>query len=465
MDLADGGRSHGCDVAIVGGGCSGALVAAHLLRSGFSGEIAIIEMRSKLGHGLAYSTPFDQHLLNVPAGKMSAFPDQPDHFLDWLRTRNSPSGTAGAFAPRRVYGEYIEDVVETSAQATQGRSLRHVQAEVVDVSARPHGVTLALSDGSSIDAAKVVLALGNPASGPIDNSSLPTPAEHWFLSPWHGDALRVQFAGERILLVGAGLTAIDSALALHGHSSPCKTYMISRRGILPQVHDPRRTPSSPPSFEEPRNVRMMFRQLRMQIKELHERDGCWRTAVDSLRPISNELWRGLSLADQSRFQRHLKTYWETHRHRMAPEVRRRIDELRQQGKVEVIAGRVRESARKGEAIELTLTERRGGQRLLEVDRAINCTGILENYRKNPRKLIRRLIERGLGAANDLGIGFRTDEFGALIDQHGKPSNTLFTLGPPRRGEVFETTAVPEIRVQAEALARHLVRNMALAVSP
>jgi uncharacterized NAD(P)/FAD-binding protein YdhS len=150
---------------------------------------------------------------------------------------------------------------------------------------------------------------------------------------------------------------------------------------------------------------------------------------------------------------------------MAPEVRRRIDELRQQGKVEVIAGRIRESARKGEAIELTVTERRGGQRLLEVDRAINCTGILENYRKNPRKLIRRLIERGLGGANDLGIGFRTDEFGALIDQHGKPSNALFTLGPPRRGEVFETTAVPEIRVQAEALARHLARNMALAVSP
>ncbi len=463
MDPVAGGEGLGCNIAIVGGGCSGALVAAQLLRSGFPGQVAVIEMRPRLGYGLAYSTPFEQHLLNVPAAKMSALTDQPGHFSDWLRERNWPSAAPDTFAPRKVYGEYIEELLEASAQANGGRTVRHVRSEVIDVSRNNGGVVLALNNGSTVNTEMAVLALGNPASGPFDSPATQTTQEEdWSISPWHGDALQVRFAGERILLVGTGLTAIDSALALHEHRQPCMTYMISRRGILPQDHDPRRTPASPPLFEKRRNLLQMFRQLRTQVRELRERDTCWRAAVDALRPISNEAWRGLPLADRRRFQRHLRTYWETHRHRMAPEVRRRMDDLQQQGKVEVIAGRIRESVRNGDCIEVTITERRGGRRGLKADRAINCTGIHENYRKNPRRLIARLIESGIACANDLGIGFHTDEFGALIDRNGKPSDCLFTLGPPRRGELFETTAVPEIRVQAEALARHLAQKAAFA---
>jgi uncharacterized NAD(P)/FAD-binding protein YdhS len=142
---------------------------------------------------------------------------------------------------------------------------------------------------------------------------------------------------------------------------------------------------------------------------------------------------------------------------MAPQVRRKMDEFLAQGKIHIIAGRIVEAVRIGDAIELTLSRRDGGENRLEVDRAINCSGIQENYRRAPRPLIHALIESGLAAANDLGIGFRTDSSGALIDAAGKTSTTLFTLGPPRRGELFETTAVPEIRTQAEALARHLAQ--------
>ncbi len=447
---------HCCEIAIVGGGCSGALVAAHLLRNGFSDRIAIIETRARLGHGLAYSTQFEQHLLNVPAGKMSAFPEQPGHFLEWLRAHNWPGSAPEAFAPRRVYGEYIEDVLKTAVRAQPGSKFRHICAEVVDAHVAADGVLLTLHDGSTVEAAKVVLALGNPASAPFDRAPIQSMGGRWHVSPWLEDALRVRFAGERILLVGTGLTAVDSALALHGQTLPCMTYMISRRGILPQVHDLRRAPGSPPVFEEPRNIRSMFHQLRAEISRLREADGCWRMAVDALRPVSNELWRRLPLADRSRFLRHLKTYWEAHRHRMKPQVRRRMGELRAQGKVEVIAGRIRGSARKSEAVEMTIAQRSGGDRLLQVDRAINCTGIHEEYRKDPRRLIRSLIESGLASANDLGIGFRTDEFGGLVDVRGRPSTVLFVLGPPRRGELFETTAVPEIRCQAESVALHLI---------
>jgi uncharacterized NAD(P)/FAD-binding protein YdhS len=156
-----------------------------------------------------------------------------------------------------------------------------------------------------------------------------------------------------------------------------------------------------------------------------------------------------------RFLRHLKTYWETHRHRMAPEIRQRMDQYRAEGKVQAIAGRLRETSTRGTAIQARIALRQGGERLLEIDRIVSCTGIQENYKESPRSLIRRLIDKGLASANDLGTGFRADCHGALIDANMRASSSFFTLGPPRRGEVFETTAVPEIRAQAKELAVHL----------
>lgn len=452
-------KNHCCEIAIVGGGCSGALTAAQLLRNGLDGRVTIIEMRANLGRGLAYSTPFEQHLLNVPAANMSAFADDPAHFLEWLRGRGWPGAASNAFAPRKLYGDYIADVLQRAAYAADGCLFRHIRGEVVDARVAANKVTLRLSDDSTVEAAKVVFALGNPASAPLDHGSCETMGEQWHDSPWFGDALRVRFPGERILLIGAGLTAVDSVLALHGQSVPCDVSMISRRGLLPHVHNLTRTPGSPPAFEAPRSVRAMFRQLRAQIEVLRDADQCWRTAIDALRPVSNELWRGLPLVERRRFLRHLKTHWETHRHRMAPQVRQRLNDLVAQQSLKVISGRIRRVERKDGSLELAIAQRRRESRLT-VDRAINCTGIHEDYRRRPRHLIQALIENGLAAPNDLGIGFRTGEFGELIDAQGRPSTVLFTLGPPRRGDLFETTAVPEIRCQAEALARRLIATTA-----
>jgi uncharacterized NAD(P)/FAD-binding protein YdhS len=149
---------------------------------------------------------------------------------------------------------------------------------------------------------------------------------------------------------------------------------------------------------------------------------------------------------------------------MATQVSRRMDELRALGEVEVLAGRIRESTEKGDAMEIRIDQRRSGPRLLRVDRAINCTGIHEDYRNSPRRLIRRLIKSGLASANDLGIGFRADDHGALVDARGNASPYLFTLGPPLRGGLFETTAVPEIRLQAKALAKNLI-GQAVSIQP
>jgi uncharacterized NAD(P)/FAD-binding protein YdhS len=277
----------------------------------------------------------------------------------------------------------------------------------------------------------------------------------WHASPWIGNALRAPIPGERIALIGSGLTAVDAALALFAQSRGCEVYAISRRGLLPQVHDLRRAPAEAPSFERPGNLCAMLRDLRSRIQVLRESDGCWRSAVDALRPVANDLWQQMPLADQRRFLRHLRSYWETHRHRMAPQIRFQIDEYRRKGLFRVVAGRIRNVVRDGDVIGLEVVGRNGSAQMLAANRVINCAGIHEDYSHAPRPLISALIRRGLASANQLGIGFRTDDSGALIDGRGRTSTTPFTLGPPRRGEVFETTAVPEIRVQAGGLAKHL----------
>jgi uncharacterized NAD(P)/FAD-binding protein YdhS len=146
---------------------------------------------------------------------------------------------------------------------------------------------------------------------------------------------------------------------------------------------------------------------------------------------------------------------------MAPQVRSRLDELLREGRVRILAGRIRDISTSAEALDARIRLRRGGEVLLNVDRVVNCSGVQERYNgPMARRLIRSLISRDLAEPNDLGIGFRTDAAGALATANGGVSSSLFTLGPPRRGELFETTAVPEIRAQAEALALHLIRQAA-----
>jgi uncharacterized NAD(P)/FAD-binding protein YdhS len=455
-------------VAIVGGGCSGLLVAVQLFRNGFRDSVAVIEPRERLGAGLAYSTSFDQHLLNVPAGKMSALAEQPVHFLDWLRARHWPDASADSFAPRKLYGEYLEDLLQETIRA--GGEFNHIRAEAIAVGADASGARLTLSNGTAVHARRVVLALGNPASCPAPGLSMQGLEDRWHLSPWFGDALRVRFPGERVLLLGTGLTAVDSLLALQSQETACEVCMLSRRGILPQVHDLRVPVQAAPFLRNRGHLRLLVGELRAHIEAARQADLCWRAIIDALRPISNDIWQELPGADRRRFMRHLKRYWEPNRHRMAPEIRARVDGYRASGALQIIAGRLQDACSRGRTTQVRILLKHGGERVLEVDRIISCTGIHESYTDSPRPLIHSLMENGLARANDVGIGFHTDGHGALLDANMldakmSPSPVFFTLGPPRRGELFETTAVPEIRVQAEALAQYLMRGVPAKLCP
>jgi len=441
-------------IAIIGGGCSGLLVAAQLFRRDWPGEVALVELRERPGRGLAYSTPWSEHLLNVPAGRMSAYPDEPAHFVKWLQDNKIAGAGEHAFVPRSVYGDYLEQTL-----AATGKKFRHVRAEAIDVESDKSGVTFILSNGARLKADKAVLALGNRASQTVPGRVSAAARARCYESPWLEGALRVEpDSRERILIIGTGLTAIDAVLALEAQSPTVRVDLISRRGLVSQPHRAGLTQKIDPIVTGPIRLRALCREVRRQIKKLEAEGIDWRVAIDSLRPVSNDLWQQLDFEERRRFSRHLRPYWAIHRHRMAPEIEEKIARYQREGQMQVHAGRVVEIDTKGKWLEAKIALRGGKSLRLEADRVINCVGVEERYRDSVRPLIGQLLTKGFACVNEMGVGFSTDADGALVDKTGNVSSCLFAMGPTRSGALFETTAVPEIRVQAERVARRLIEG-------
>jgi uncharacterized NAD(P)/FAD-binding protein YdhS len=432
-------------VAVIGGGASGTLTALALLRHPAGPDVLVVEPRAILGHGVAYSTSDLAHRLNVAAGMMSALPEQPDHFVEWGAER-LPSFTAFSFAPRALYGSYLRDTLREAADR-----LLHVQASATSLRRDGAGFAIQLDRGGSLRADHVVLALGHASAASLPVLEAGLAGDHGYAAdPWADEALRTLPRGTA-LLAGSGLTAVDVALSLAARDPAAHIIALSRNGLRPLDHRSGGAAESPPvvSALRPKTALGLLRAVRAEVALATVQDGDWRDVVNRLRPTTQQIWQSLPAREKLRFQRRLARFWEVHRHRMAPEVAARIAELEREGRLRFVAGRIASATRRGDRIEV-VAHVRGGQRIeLQTDAVVNCTGTQSGIRQHP--LLARLEAAGLCAPGPLGLGVATDGGGRLLDRSGRPTD-IFTLGPLRRGELWETTAVPEIRTQAFALA-------------
>lgn len=419
------------DVAVVGAGASGTLTAVQFARLG--GRVALIDAGGRAARGLAYGTPYGAHLLNVPAAKMSALPDDPEHFLRWLRARD-PNAQPGTFAPRTVYGDYLASLLESESVARVGGTA------VGLTRAGDHWV-VHLHDQRTITSGAVVLALGNLP--PWDPFGLTERPDAYVIDPWAPGAAIGLAPEASVLLIGTGLTAVDVAIAVRheGHRGPI--YALSRHGRLPRTHAPvlpRPLASLPPAFATPRGA---LRWIRDEIANGAE----WRAVVDSLRPHTSAIWQAWSLAQRASFLRHARNLWDVHRHRSAPEIR---------AEMEVLCGRIVNMLTTPDGVCVEWRASGSGEtRNLTVARVINCTGPACDYARVDLPLVVQLRRAGWLVPDPLRLGVETDAGGRMLGHDGAPVPNLFTLGPLRRPSLWESTALPEIREQAAALARLL----------
>jgi uncharacterized NAD(P)/FAD-binding protein YdhS len=449
-------------VAIVGAGFSGSLVAIHLMRQSVDLRVTLIERRGRFGPGLAYSTTNDAHLLNVPAGKMSAFAAEPAHFLDWLRDRKyhtPPHLTSESFVPRRLYGRYLEDLLEHEAGSRVDR-LRSIRSEVVGIRPNRGRAGMTLSDGSRTDADLVVLALGNfpPVDPEVENQELYS-TRYYRRDPWHPGALRNLDADAPVLLIGSGLTMVDVVMSLLAQEHTGKIHSISRHGLTPR-HHAQSLPLKPPELDSHSiTARALLRRVRDRIEEAPNETSGWRSIVDSLRPITQELWRRASPLERRRFHRHLRPWWDVHRHRVPPAIADRIAGAVQAGQLVFHTGRIGSYELNHRGVIVNLRSECDATSRIEVARVINCSGPATDYRKIKDPLVTQLIREGIVRPDPLRLGLDASADLRVIGGDGEASELVYAMGPPTKGALWEITAVPDLRTQAESLGRHLASEL------
>jgi len=452
-------------VAIIGGGFSGALLAAELLRrSAGRMRVVLIERNSRLGCGVAYGTRCSGHLLNVPAKDMSAFADEQEHFLHWVRSRCNPEAKGTDFLPRRLYGEYVQSILSSAADRCPG-SFAHVEDEAVTLSCQDDLVRLHLRGGQTHLADKAVLALGNfpPADLPLVQSI--RSSLRYVRDAWEPAALHSIAPSDEVLLIGSGLTSVDVLIALRASGHRGKIHFLSRHGLLPNAHQP--TAPWPPLAlgKASLTITELMRKVRMELVVASIRGYDWRAIIDGLRPATDKIWHSLPFHERRRFLRHLRPYWEIHRHRIAPRIAAQLEAEIAAGDVKIHAGRLVECREDADRIAVCWRDRRSGLvRQLRVEQVVNCTGPEMNYRRINSPLIQSLFGAGLARHDRLSLGLDCADNGALIGADGTISRALYAVGPARKGNLWESTAVPEIRIQVSTLAKALTAELSEGVA-
>jgi len=433
-------------VAIIGAGFSGTLQAINLLRHD-GPRATLIERAPEPGVGLAYGAAHPSHVLNVRAGNMSALPDDPGHFVRWLEARGI-ANAASAFIPRVTYGEYLRQMLDETRRAA-GDRLTVIQGEVHDLEVG-ETATLALAD-RTIHADAAVLAVGNlpPHSPPgLDPDALS--ADRYMGNPWDPAMPQGLSEADTVLIIGTGLTMIDVALTLDAHGYKGKIVALSRRGLLPREHAP--SADWKKIDERPDSIASA---LLHHVRARAEAVG-WRNAVDELRSFTQPIWGNATEDQRARFLRHLRPWWDVHRHRLAPEVHARLHAIIDRGQLTVHAGKTLSFEEGPNGVAVRWRPRGSdGTETLTARRIVNCTGPLTDLTRSTEPLLRKLAARGTIRPDEAHLGIDVDNQAQTINARGAINPALYALGPMTRGAFWEIVAVPDIRQQTWNLARRL----------
>ncbi|MGY0560431.1 FAD/NAD(P)-binding protein [Luteimonas sp. A277] len=459
------------DVVIIGGGASGALVAARLLDASPAGcRVALVEARPAAAEGVAYSTRRGEHLLNVRASGMSAFDEAPADFVDFLRglpehtaegqadesqADEGQAALAARFMPRMAYARYLKAVL--SGRPNQERLSRITDA-AVDVAPVDAGFEVELASGGRLQAAAVVLAVGNrPARLPLGAGCRDD--DEATIQAWDYPAVAAIPADADVCILGAGLSMVDVVLSLEANGHRGRIVSMSRSGLMPLAHA---APAPPAKIDIDRLLAMDLRARTRTLRALAATEVAqgrpWHGVMDALRPHVQALWTSLDEAGQRRFLRHLVRHWDIHRHRIAPEAAGRLQAATGAGRLQRVAGRL-VAVEAGSPLEISWRPRGEDQvRDFKADVLVNALG-MDKRIEGGTGLLANLQARGLMRPGPHRMGAATNGDGAVLGANGEPVPGLWTLGVLRIGDLWETIAMPDLRGQAQAVAKAVQKHL------
>jgi uncharacterized NAD(P)/FAD-binding protein YdhS len=460
-------------VVIAGGGFCGAMTLVHLVRIADKElNITLINKGYPLSKGIAYKSYSNIHLLNVEARNLSAFPDQPDHFVEWCLKKDLKINKAEiptSYLPRNLYGNYLEEIFKDCINNIPPNiSIRILDDEVVDVDKTGSGLTVSTLQGKKINADRLLLATGNSEPGPpVLNDVSFLKSKNYFSNPWNENAILSLPDRESVLIVGTGLTMVDVVLGLREKNFNGKIIALSPHGynILPH----RKLPPQKYILDEispPYELEKLFRLFYRHIREARQRGLPGETVVDAIRSKTQEIWQLLSLSDRKKFMVHLRHLWGVARHRLPVFVHSQIQQMIRNNTLEIVAGRIINISENKNGVDIKIRRRKDqSEFVIHVARVINCTGPQTDIRKQQSMLYDSLLKKGIIRSDDMNLGIDATREGKTINSSGTISESIFAIGSLLKGKLWESTAVPELRKQALQVAELFLEKKDFANTP
>ena len=455
-------------VVIVGGGFSGAAVARTLLIEGAANlRVILVNDADEVGRGLAYRTGNPNHLLNVPAGRLGIDPDDEAGFGRWLSSM-ALRHRSSDFVPRHLLGRYVGAELDAASCSTRcSWQLLHGQASDIRRGTESR-FDVALSDGRVLAADSLVIATGHPKpSLPPFSGSASWRDDGMVSDPWRASVESDSAALGDVLVIGTGLSALDVVSQLRGSGHGGRIHLLSRRGLLPQPH--RANELQPPTLDlsthvltERRPLRALVSAVRRRVRTHQQLGGDWRDVMAGLRPLTPALWAGLDARARRQFLRHVLPFWDTHRHRVAPQIHERLRHWMADGCVTPLSGRLVAIDRRADGRLQVAWRARGAEEpsRMVVDRIINCTGTGTDLARDAGSVLAGLRDAGQLLADELGLGLHVDDRLRVIDHAGNATPGLHYVGPLLKAQFWEAVAIPELRVHARTAARAILADVA-----
>lgn len=450
-------------VVVIGGGFSGTMTAVNLVRlSDTPLDVTVVNDTDPVGRGIAYRRRRPEYLLNVAARNMSAFPDEPDHFLRWVSERPDYEAVPlidlrERFIPRQTYGDYLRALVQRHLGARNGSGLpaRLLVGRVVDVEPAGGTCLVRLADGSALEADRVVLATGNETPATLPGAESLTGHPAWVGDPWVAWEEQLPDRWSPVVVLGTGLTAVDALITLRTIGWRGQIHAVSRHGWLPHAHF---RGIAYPEFPPPGvdltalGLEQLTALVRTHCAALHERNANPAIIVDKLRPYTQRIWNNFSTAERVTFAREHASRWNVFRHRISPDIHAQLTHLQLTGQLRIRAAGIEQLEVVGDLIRVHLDDGRP----LDGAAVLNATGPSTRLTATHNRLLQNLLRRGLIVPDATDMGVSVDADLTVLGPHGERSAWLLALGPLLRGTYWETIAVPELRGQARRVAETIL---------
>jgi uncharacterized NAD(P)/FAD-binding protein YdhS len=452
-------------IGIIGGGFTGTMTAVQIIeKSPIPCEILLICPSETLNKGVAYNPYSEKHLLNVITAKMSAYPDQPEHFLDWVMMREKFHNkditlVANSFLPRQLYGEYLSSIWENSQKISNSKKInvKTFDNSVVDLEVSDSAISLCLDNNQKLVVDECVVATGNhiPKNPQIENMDF-YKSKNYYQNPWKSESVNGTKESSAVLIIGNGLTMVDSLLGLLEQGFKGEIYSISPNGygIFPHRHSGLKYTKLVEEMREDMNIHELVNLINKHRKIVREFGVSAEPIIDSIRPHTQKIWKSFSEKEKVLFISRLRHLWGVARHRLPIQTHDKIQQLRINGRLHIISGKIINIVESNSLITAQYYDNKVNEmKVANVSRVINCTGPESDLMNLDNHFLKTCLLKGILVQDKLKLGIKTDtESFRIINKNGKTHPNLYTLGSNLKGELWESTAINELRDQADKLA-------------